>query len=74
MFGNAFYCCYTVTGETRQILPDQRTTTPYLTKYEKAKVVGTRALQIRWVVCVCVALCSVVCACAHVHMFVCVCV
>ncbi|XP_065906609.1 DNA-directed RNA polymerases I, II, and III subunit RPABC2-like [Dysidea avara] len=34
------------TTESRQIPPDQRTTTPYLTKYEKARVVGTRALQI----------------------------
>jgi DNA-directed RNA polymerases I, II, and III subunit RPABC2 len=24
-------------------------TTPYLTKYERARVLGTRALQIRWV-------------------------
>ena len=27
----------------------ERTTTPYLTKYERARVLGTRALQIRWV-------------------------
>lgn len=26
-----------------------RITTPYLTKYERARVLGTRALQIRWV-------------------------
>ena len=26
---------------------DKRTTTPYMTKYEKARVLGTRALQIR---------------------------
>lgn len=25
----------------------KRTTTPYMTKYEKARVLGTRALQIR---------------------------
>ncbi len=25
---------------------DQRTTTPYMTKYEKARILGTRALQI----------------------------
>jgi DNA-directed RNA polymerase I, II, and III subunit RPABC2 len=28
---------------------DKRTTTPYMTKYERARVLGTRALQIRWV-------------------------
>jgi DNA-directed RNA polymerases I, II, and III subunit RPABC2 len=28
---------------------DQRTTTPYMTKYEKARILGTRALQIRYV-------------------------
>jgi DNA-directed RNA polymerase I, II, and III subunit RPABC2 len=27
---------------------DKRTTTPYMTKYERARVLGTRALQIRW--------------------------
>lgn len=26
---------------------DQRTTTPYMTKYERARLLGTRALQIR---------------------------
>lgn len=26
---------------------DKRTTTPYMTKYERARVLGTRALQIR---------------------------
>ena len=35
------------TAEGKQVPPDQRITTPYLTKYEKARVVGTRALQIR---------------------------
>jgi len=61
------YCCHTDTGETRQIPPDQRTATPYLTKYEKARVVGTRALQIRCVVsCVCVRVCVCVCRCTYV--------
>jgi len=34
---------------------DKRTTTPYMTKYERARVLGTRALQIASVVtrCVC---------------------
>ena len=27
--------------------PQSRTTTPYMTKYERARVLGTRALQIR---------------------------
>jgi len=67
------YCCYTDTGETRQIPPDQRTTTPYLTKYEKARVVGTRALQIRCVVCrvvcvVCVDIRTVPLKCKVVHL------
>jgi DNA-directed RNA polymerases I, II, and III subunit RPABC2 len=30
------------------IPPDQRTTTPYMTKYERARILGTRALQIRY--------------------------
>ena len=29
----------------------ERITTPYLTKYERARVLGTRALQIRCVLC-----------------------
>jgi len=29
---------------------DKRTTTPYMTKYERARVLGTRALQIALVV------------------------
>lgn len=33
---------------SKAIPPEQRTTTPYMTKYEKARVLGTRALQIRW--------------------------
>lgn len=34
----------------KKIPNDQRTTTPFMTKYEKARILGTRALQIRWVV------------------------
>ncbi|KAJ5573450.1 DNA-directed RNA polymerase I II and III subunit [Penicillium hispanicum] len=30
----------------KKVSNDQRTTTPYLTKYERARVLGTRALQI----------------------------
>ncbi|EOO04140.1 putative dna-directed rna polymerases i protein [Phaeoacremonium minimum UCRPA7] len=30
----------------KKIPNDQRTTTPYMTKYEKARILGTRALQI----------------------------
>ncbi|CAG7948271.1 unnamed protein product [Penicillium nalgiovense] len=30
----------------KKVPNDQRTTTPYLTKYERARVLGTRALQI----------------------------
>lgn len=33
----------------KKVPNDQRTTTPYLTKYERARVLGTRALQIRYV-------------------------
>lgn len=33
----------------KKIPSDQRTTTPYMTKYERARILGTRALQIRWV-------------------------
>lgn len=33
----------------KKVPNDQRTTTPYLTKYERARVLGTRALQIRCV-------------------------
>lgn len=37
----------TVTSEKDKKVPnDKRTTTPYMTKYEKARVLGTRALQI----------------------------
>lgn len=31
----------------KKIPDDQRTTTPYMTKYERARILGTRALQIR---------------------------
>ena len=30
----------------KRVPDDERTTTPYMTKYEKARVLGTRALQI----------------------------
>ena len=33
----------------KRIPNDQRQTTPYMTKYEKARILGTRALQIRYV-------------------------
>ena len=40
----------TVKGiKDRKISTDKRTTTPYMTKYERARVLGTRALQIRYV-------------------------
>lgn len=32
----------------KKIPNDQRITTPYMTKYEKARILGTRALQIRY--------------------------
>jgi DNA-directed RNA polymerase I, II, and III subunit RPABC2 len=31
----------------KKVENDKRTTTPYMTKYERARVLGTRALQIR---------------------------
>lgn len=31
----------------KKIAHDKRTTTPYMTKYERARILGTRALQIR---------------------------
>lgn len=38
----------TVKGiKSKKIAADKRTTTPYMTKYERARVLGTRALQIR---------------------------
>lgn len=37
-------------GEGGRAVPkDQRSTTPYMTKYERARILGTRALQIRYV-------------------------
>lgn len=33
--------------KNRKIPPEKRTTTRYMTKYERARVLGTRALQIR---------------------------
>lgn len=33
----------------KKIDNDKRSTTPYMTKYERARVLGTRALQIRYV-------------------------
>lgn len=33
-------------GEGQAVQPNKRITTPYLTKYERARVLGTRALQI----------------------------
>lgn len=32
----------------KKVPDDERTTTPYMTKYERARVLGTRALQIRY--------------------------
>lgn len=41
----------TVTSEKDKRVPNEkRTTTPYMTKYEKARVLGTRALQIRYAI------------------------
>ena len=31
----------------KKVDDDKRSTTPYMTKYERARVLGTRALQIR---------------------------
>ncbi|KAL8892337.1 MAG: hypothetical protein Q9215_000736 [Flavoplaca cf. flavocitrina] len=36
-----------VPAKEKKIPKDQRCTTPYMTKYERARVLGTRALQIR---------------------------
>lgn len=33
--------------KNKKIATERRTTTPYMTKYERARVLGTRALQIR---------------------------
>ena len=35
--------------KSKRIPNEKRTTTPYMTKYERARVLGTRALQIRYV-------------------------
>lgn len=32
--------------ENKKIANDKRTTTPYMTKYERARILGTRSLQI----------------------------
>lgn len=37
------------TEKSKKVENQNRTTTPYMTKYERARVLGTRALQIRWV-------------------------
>lgn len=34
----------------KKIPIEARTTTPYMTKYERARILGTRALQIRWAI------------------------
>jgi|SRR5690242_8298010 len=34
--------------KAKKVPNESRTTTPYMTKYEKARVLGTRALQIRY--------------------------
>ena len=36
--------------KAKRIPEHERSTTPYMTKYERARVLGTRALQIRFVV------------------------
>lgn len=36
----------------KKIPPEKRSTTRYMTKYERARVLGTRALQIRYVLMV----------------------
>lgn len=44
------------TGMTGERQPNKlRVTTPYLTKYERARILGTRALQIRFVYSFCIA-------------------
>lgn len=39
----------TGTSRDKKIPKDKRNTTPFMTKYERARVLGTRALQIRFV-------------------------
>ena len=41
-------CCFSAEAD-HAIPAAERTTTPYMTKYERARVLGTRALQIRFV-------------------------
>jgi DNA-directed RNA polymerase I, II, and III subunit RPABC2 len=36
------------TTKEKKIPESERTTTPYMTKYERARILGTRALQIRY--------------------------
>jgi DNA-directed RNA polymerase I, II, and III subunit RPABC2 len=36
--------------KAKKVPNENRTTTPYMTKYEKARVLGTRALQIRYII------------------------
>lgn len=36
-------------NKNKKIAKEDRKTTPYMTKYERARVLGTRALQIRYV-------------------------
>lgn len=38
-------------ARAKKIPNEERKTTPYMTKYERARVLGTRALQIRFVIC-----------------------
>lgn len=38
----------TKSNKDKKIPNEDRTTTPYMTKYERARVLGTRALQIRY--------------------------
>lgn len=38
------------TPKDKKIPNHKRQTTPYMTKYERARILGTRALQIRWVI------------------------
>ncbi len=35
--------------KAKRIPEHERSTTPYMTKYERARVLGTRALQIRYI-------------------------
>ena len=34
---------------SKKVASENRTTTPYMTKYERSRILGTRALQIRYV-------------------------